>query len=199
MASFSDKGLAVARVYGAAMIELAQGLGEVDVLFHELGDLAGQVDRDEPLRTFLSSPVVDTGTRASAIEKLFRGKYSDLFVDSLQVLNRKGRLELLGAVSETYAQARDELQDKVRVHVKSATPLSDEQREKIKAVVNMQTGKTAELREAVDESLLGGLVVRIGDRKLDTSVARKLEVVKSLLLERAAHEIHTNRNYVETA
>lgn len=193
MARFSDKQLAIARVYADAMILLAQKLGEVDVLHRELLDLADRLAADDVLSAVMTNPTVDAAKRAALIERLFRGRYSDLFVDSLQVMNGKGRMNLVRAACEAYREARDEFQGRVRVFVRSAVPLGDTLLERLTQMVERATGKTADVEEIVDLSLLGGLIVRIGDQKLDASVARKLAVIRHSLLDRASREIHSGR------
>ena len=68
--------------------------------------------------------------------------------------------------------------------------------EALKAVVREQSGKEPDLVETLDAGILGGLIVQVGDKKLDSSVARKLETLTNRLLERAAKEIHGDHNYV---
>ena len=199
MAGFSVKGLAIARVYGAAMIELAEAKGDVDGLLDELEDLAGQVERQDELRSFVTDPTIDMASRARTLDKLFRGRYTELFVDSLQVLNQKGRLGLLGAVAIAYRAARDDRQGCVEVHVQTATALTDDLRARIKAVAAKRSGKEPRLVETVDPSLLGGVVMRIGDVKYDASVATKLKRLRDELLDRAAREIHGGKSYFEGA
>ncbi|MGB2985168.1 MAG: ATP synthase F1 subunit delta [Phycisphaerae bacterium] len=188
---------AIARVYSKAMLQLAQSHGEADWLLDELLDFAAQVDKDADLNTFLSSPNVDVETRRKTLEKLFRGRYSDLFVDSLQVLNRKDRLGLVRAVAEAYRLAHEELRGRVEVHVRTAVPLTDPLREKLKAVAAKQTGKEVDLVETLDESLIGGLVVQIDDQKFDASLATRLKGLCSAMLDRASREIHSGKTYLE--
>jgi F-type H+-transporting ATPase subunit delta len=197
VARYSDKELAIARVYAAAMLQLAQGLGEVDVLHHELEDLAARLEADDVLRAIMTTPTVDATKRTAMIERLFRGRYSDLFVDSLEVMNGKGRLGVIAALSEAYRQARDVLLGRVQVFIRSAAPLSDALKQRIAGMVERGTGQSPELLETIDSTLLGGLVVRIGDRKFDTSIARKLAVLRTALLDRASHEIHSGRHYFD--
>lgn len=197
MAGVSDQELTIARVYGSAMLHLAQATGEVDSLLEELRDLAGRVEQDEKLDGFLTDPTVDTAARTLTIERLFRGKYSDLFVNSLLVLNLKGRLGLVRAVAEAYHLEREDLQGRVEVHVRTASPLSDALREQLRTVVSQQAGKEATLVETIDESLIGGVVVQIGDRKFDASVATKLRNIGEALRERAAREIQSGKTYFE--
>lgn len=199
MAGVSDQELAVGRVYSTAMLELAQAQGDVDVLLRELNDFTDAVAHSAEFQTFVTDPTIDPKARARSLDHLFRGKYSDLFVDSLQVLNRKGRLGLIAAVAEGYRAARDELQGRVRVYVKTAAPLTDALRDKIRDVAARRTGKQADLVESVDQALIGGLVLQIGDQKLDASVATKLKKLSDAFLERASREIRSERSHLEGA
>ncbi|MCH9035669.1 MAG: F0F1 ATP synthase subunit delta, partial [Planctomycetes bacterium] len=111
MARATDKELALAKVYSKAMLDLAESQGQAEELLDELHALADLLDENDQLDAFLSSPTVDVTARAQTLEKAFRGKASDLLVDSLQVLNRKERLGLLRAVCETYRLAHAELRN----------------------------------------------------------------------------------------
>ncbi len=197
MATVDVQDLAIARVYSAAMLQLAQASGEVETVLAEVNDLADLFDRDEAFRAFATNPTIDMEPRKATMETLFRGRYSDLFVDALQVLNEKGRLGLIGALAESYRLGHEALTGHVQVFIRSAAPLTDELREKVRAVANRQTGKQADLIEEVDASLIGGLVMRIGDEKFDASVASKLRKLGNALLDRAAYEIHGGRSYTE--
>jgi len=197
MAGVSNQELTVARVYSSAMLQLAEEHGDMDVLLEELRDLAGRVDADAAFAGFLTDPTIDAGARKQAVEKLFRGRYSDLLVDSLQVLNLKGRLGLIRAVAEAYRLERETVQGRVEVHVRSATPLSDALRDQLRAAAGKHTGMEADLVETVDESVIGGLVVQISDEKFDASVATRLRRMGDALRERASHEIHSGKKYFE--
>ncbi len=199
MPNVSNQELALARVYATAMLQLAESMGETDALLEELRDFAGRVEKDADLRGFLSSPVVDAKTRQKTLEKLLRGRRSDLFVDAMQVLNRKGRLNLIEAVSELYYLELEELRGRLEVHVRTAAPLTRQLREKLREMAKAQAGKEVDLVESVDESLIGGLVVQIGDRKLDASVATRVKRLSAALLDRASREIHGGTSFVDAA
>ena len=87
----------------------------------------------------------------------------------------------------------------MEVHVRTATPLTAELREKLTALAARRTGREPYLIETVDESLIGGLVMRIGDEKFDASVATKLKVLRGALSNRASREIHSGRSFWEDA
>ena len=187
--SFDDRQTAVARVYADALLGLAERRGEADELRDELAAVAAEVERDDALRAFLVTPLVDAEARAASLERIFRGRASDLLVDGLQVLNRKGRIGLLPAIAAVYARAHNTLRGRIEVAVTSAVPLDDEQRAAVAAAVARRSGRTALLRETVDAALVGGMVIQIGDQKADASVASRLHALSDALLDRASREI----------
>ena len=199
MAGVTNEQLAVARVYSTAMLELAQDKGEADSLRKELLDLVAYLDRSPDFDSFLARPTVDVAARCASIEKAFRGRASDLLVDALQVLNRKERLGLLRAIAETYRLAHQEMRGLIDVHVVTAAPLTKKSREKLKEITTDYTGKQARLVETVDESIIGGMIVRVGDEKFDTSVSSRLKRLGASLAERASHEVHGGKTYVAEA
>ena len=196
MAKVTDQEIAVARVYSGAMLQLAESKGEADNLLAELLELVRYLDGDSAFEDFLSSPRIDVQAREKTIEKVFRGRVSDLLVDSLQVLNRKERLALLRAIVETYRLSHEELRGRIDVHVTTAIPLSKKMRQKLAEVASRHAGRQAELVETVNEAILGGMVVRIGDEKFDSSVATRLRTLGDALAERASQEIHSGKSYI---
>ncbi len=197
MASVSDKELALARVYSQAMIELSAKAGDTQSLGEELADLSAFLDRDPAFDRFLSSPTVDPESRRKALEKLFRGRYSDLFVDAIQVMNRKDRLSLIRAVATTYRELDEARRGRVDVRVRTAMPLTAELRAQLKDAAKGLTGKEADLHESVDESLIAGMIVRIGDDQYDMSAATKVRSIQRRLRARASREAISGRSFVE--
>jgi F-type H+-transporting ATPase subunit delta len=187
--------LAIARVYARSMVRLAEERGETDSLLAELAAMTSLVDERPELGEFLASPLVSTEDRRGVLESLLRGRASDLLVDSLQVMNRKGRLELLAAVAEGFRQEVRELRGETDVYVTTAVPLSAALRDRLSQAAGRFTGRRPRLVERVDPALLGGLVLQVGDDKIDTSVARELERLASLLSQRASAEILSGKSY----
>lgn len=195
MPRLNDKYFAIARVYARSMLQLAEEAGTTDELLAELRGLAAYTEESPEFRDFLASPLIKSEDRRQALEDIFRGRTSDLLVDSLQVLNRKGRLGLLPVVAEGFRREVRDLRGFTDVHITTAVPLSAELRERLRKVVHSLTGRTADLVEKVNPDLLGGLVVRIGDRKTDTSVARELERLSGALQARTSREILSGKDY----
>jgi F-type H+-transporting ATPase subunit delta len=190
MANVDSREAGVASVYARAMLELAAAQGQEDELLAELHDLSRTVEDDAELATFLASPLVSGEARAEVLEKVFRRRASDLLVDSLEVINRKGRLGLLPAIAAAYRGEYRELRGLVDVRVTTAVPLNEAQRASLSRAVAGFTGKQPQLIERVDPSILGGLVVEVAGEKVDSSLATQLRDVGMALAQRAAQELH---------
>ncbi len=186
----NDRELSIARVYAESVLGLAEERGIGDAVLEELDDLVALQDRDPDLERFFSSPLVDVDARRDTLEKVLRGQADDLVVDTLQVMNRKGRLGLIRALAVAYRQALDELRGRVDATVVSATPLTEALRTRLTDTLGRITGKKVRLAETVDPKTLGGIVVSVGDRKIDYSLATDLRQLDDQLRERATHEIH---------
>jgi len=196
MAKYNDDELAVAFVYARAMYDLAAEKSQVDALLEELKAVAALIEGRRDFADFLDSPTVNDEAKRKTLEKLFRGRCGDLLVDSLQVINRNDRQWFIGAVAEAFGMIDEERRGGIEVQVRTPIALSDAMRDRIRKVVAVKTNKKPRIVEVVDETLLGGLIIRIGDEKLDASVARKLAVLSNALLDRASREIHGGREYV---
>lgn len=189
MAAASDKSAAIASVYADAMLGLAERRGQADALRAELDELVRLAAARPAFGAFLANPQIDSDKRGESLERMLRGLASDLLVDALGVINRKGRIGLLPLIVAQYGKRHDALRGVVEVRVASARPLDDAQRERLRAAVRANTGRQPRLVESVEPELLGGLVVRIGDRKADSSIATRLRTLSAALLERARREI----------
>lgn len=199
MATTDDTVIAIADAYAQALLELSQEQGNSDVILAELGGLAAYLEKDAALADFMASPAVDDQAREAALEKIFRGKMNDLLLDTLQVLNAKGRSSIAPALYERYRLALEQVRGGVDVRVTTAVPLTRKLRDRLGETVARRTGLRPLLTEEVDPSLLGGLVVQIGDQKLDCSVSHRLHRLREALRDRASREIHAGREYFEAA
>lgn len=197
MAAGRDKEFAIAKVYAGAMLQLAEARKESDRLLEELTGLSDHMAKDVDFEAFLTSPMVDTKKREKSLEKIFRGKLSDLCVDSLQIINRKERLALFGQIAEAFRLALEDIRGIVEVQVRTAHELSAELKLQVERFAAKLTGKKVLIVPRVDDSLIGGLVVQVGDKKYDMSVATQLRVLSEALHERSSREIHRGAVYVQ--
>lgn len=189
--------IAIADVYAAALLATAEEQGNATEVREQLAGLAAYIAQEPALADFLASPVVDTEARAGVMERAFRGRLDDVLADTLQVLNKKGRAEIIPTLYERYRLKLEEIRGEVDVYVTTATPLNDKLRSRIIDVLRRYTGRKPELIERIDPGIIGGLSVRIEDEKIDSTVARRLALMRQMLLDRASREIHTGKEYFE--
>lgn len=189
----------VAQVYAQALLGLGEEAEAAESVLEELEGLRALLDRLPELERLFASPLVEAEDKARMLEERLRGRAGDLVVDCLQVMNRKGRLGLVRELVTAYRELYEDARGIVGVRVVTAVPLTDEQRREIAEVASRITGKRARLDEAVDPSLLGGVVLYADDRKLDASVRRRVEEVGERLLARTVSEMQQGADrYVET-
>jgi len=172
----------LATAYARSILELANERGEAEAVGQELEDLAKVVESDPSFENFLATPAVGEMERGRVIEKVFRGRVSELVLNSLLVLNRNGRLGLLRQVANAYADQLEEQLGKIEVDVFVAGRLTRDQLEQVRRSVSAALKKDAVVHQYVDESIIGGLVIRVEDRLLDASVRAQLRAVRRKLL-----------------
>ncbi len=178
----------IAQLYADCILDLAEEGGVAEKVGEELEGVAALVAEDRELADFLASPLISEPARREVLEGSLRGKLEDLLVDALQVMNRKGRLGLTVPLAAAYRQALKERRGVIDVAVASAVPLSPELAGRIGETVRKFTGKKPELALTVDPSLLGGLVLRVADRKIDGSVKTRIARLAERLLDRGAEQ-----------
>jgi len=181
----------IAEVYARSLLDLAVENDLADAIDEEFGSLVAYMKTDSDFDAFMTSAAIDDDDRRASLEKLFRGKMNDLLLAALQVLNNRRRAEIVRAVYESYHHLLAEQRGKLDVYVTSAEPLTGPLTEQLQAELSAYTGKQAVLVSEINPDVLGGLVIRIGDQQIDTSVRRKLQRLRTAFTERAGKEIHT--------
>jgi F-type H+-transporting ATPase subunit delta len=104
----------------------------------------------------------------------------------VRLLARRGRTDLLAAISREFHRLLNEERGIVEAVVTSAKPLARDDQESVRETVEAMTGEKVELLAEVDESLIGGLTVRVGDRLLDASIRGRLERLRHQLIARGS-------------
>jgi F-type H+-transporting ATPase subunit delta len=193
MGGVNDTAIAIADEYVEATLPLAEARGEADLFLAELGVFIADMQADETLAHFMTSPLVDPDRRQDVLERLLRGKLSDLVLNTVLILNRRYRSELLPLVHERFRLALEQRRKEVDVFVTTAYPLTADLRSRLSAVLVKHTGRTPMLRETVDPDVMAGLKVQINDELLDDSAANHLRRMQRAFLERATYELHAGK------
>jgi F-type H+-transporting ATPase subunit delta len=182
MASKDEKS-DIAAAFARSLLELAQGQNQAEPVGAELRDLRQAFDADPTIAEFFGNPSIKREDRARIAEQALGSKVSSpLLRNFLRVANEHGVLQHLALISESYDEQLDELLGKVEVDVITAQKLSAEQLEVARQRVTQALKRDAVLHQYVDESLIGGVVLKVGDQVIDGSVKGQLEAMRKKLL-----------------
>jgi F-type H+-transporting ATPase subunit delta len=170
--------------YASAIFELAKAEGELERVESELLAVAQAVSGTEELRSTLTDPQLPYDRKQSIIDDLLGGRASSLTVGLVQLIVSQGRASDLPAIARSLMETAASSRDKAVAEVRSAVPLDDATIEKLAAALGRATGKDVEVKVMVDESVIGGIVARIGDTVIDGSVARKVDELRQAVKAR---------------
>ena len=180
----------VAKIYAQAVVEAADAAGCRREVLAELGTLArGVLPQVPEAAAVFASPKVPAEEKARIIDRLTAGRMTATTVNALHVLARHGRLGLLNAVVEAAERLADERDGRKQATFTTAMPLDSAEQARI--VAETEKALSASLTPAfvVDPTIIGGLVVRVGDTIYDQSVATGLARIGGRIQQRNIHAI----------
>ena len=169
----------VSKVYGDALFEAAREAGRMDDMYEEVLELQKLLQANEELQKMMENPKVIREDKENVIETVFRGRISDEIVELMKLMIAKGRYSNIESVFDYFIGLVKEEKKIGIAYVTTAVELTDGQKDEI--VRRLLETTRFEMNYAVDASLIGGMVIRIGDRVVDSSIKTKLyELSKSL-------------------
>jgi F-type H+-transporting ATPase subunit delta len=174
-----------ARRYAEAAFQLATRDDAVDAYGDGL-DAAAQLLGDERVLAALRNPARPQQDRLDLVHRVLDGRVPDPVARLVQVLVERGRIDRLAAVATEYRRLRNQQAGVVEALATTAAPLTGDETVALRRKVAEMTGRTVDLRVEVDESLIGGLTVRVGDTLYDASVRGRLERLRERLVAGAA-------------
>lgn len=184
----------VARVYADAYLNSAGPAGSAAAL-DEYRSFVDDVCRAVPdLERLLTSGSLSAEEHVGLIDRVIAPRATPLFANFLRVLARHRRLGLLRMILEIATREAERRAGKRRIQVRSAAPLTGEATKELEAKLAAAIAAEPILETTVDPSLLGGLIVRIGDTVYDGSLRTRLGQLNGRLRERCLHEIQRGRD-----
>jgi F-type H+-transporting ATPase subunit delta len=183
---------ALAEIYAKSLFELAEADGGNDSI-QERGDELEQVCElargDAAFRKFLASPIIDARRRGDSLRKILSGQVSDLLLRFLLVVNDKGRLSELEAISTAFNGLVEAVFGRVEIDVYTPTPIDEATRLHLKTRIGEVIGKEPVLHCQVDATMIGGLRLRIGDQLIDGSIQTQLRRLGHRLVSHGSDSI----------
>jgi len=173
----------VAKRYGKALLEEAQEQGVLEKVFQDFKVIEQATNDSRELKLLLKSPIVTLDKKLSSLNAIFGDKVSPLTNTFLKMLVRKRREGNLSDIVNAFFEAYNDLKSIKEVELISATELSESMVTTIMDSVKCQfSGLNLNVTKVVDSTILGGFVIKIGDKVFDTSLQNKLNALKREIL-----------------
>lgn len=170
----------VARPYARAAFEIAQSKGKLDQWSSQLAFLAAAI-RDPSLRALIDSPRYTKQQRADLILKVAEGQLDEQGANFVRLLAENGKLVALPEIAGLYEFHRAEAEGSVEAEVTSAYAMSEAEISALAAGLKKRLGRDVRIKNKVDESLLGGALIQVGDMVIDGSIRGRLERMSTAL------------------
>jgi F-type H+-transporting ATPase subunit delta len=174
----------VAERYASSLYELGSEAGSVDQIGADLVRFQAMVAESEDLKRFVESPVFSSEEQLRAISAILeKAGISGLAANFLKVAAANRRLFAVPGMIKSYFQIVARNRGEISAEVTTAHALTPEQENELKATLKGVTGKDVAINVTVDPTILGGLIVKVGSRQIDTSLRTKLSTLKLALKE----------------
>ena len=171
----------IANRYAEALFQLSEDENITKEIYNELHDVVETVKNNKDLDNVLRSPLVAKIEKVKLIESLFNNKINNNLKNFLKILVEKGRISSLKSIELTFKQLLNDKNNIIEGTVISAIPLTDEKVKELEEKLSKKYNKNVTLENKVDQSILGGVLVRLGNTQIDGSVKTRLDNIKDQL------------------
>ncbi len=174
----------ISKTYGEALYELAIEENKVDSFAEEIALLRGILADSRELNSLMNHPKIAKEEKLQVMKRVFEGRLDAQLLGFLSLIITKDRYSEVDNILRYFLDQVKELKGIGVAHVASAEPLKEEQKQQIVDKLLETTGyQQMEMHYAVDSGLIGGIVIRIGDRVVDSSIRTKLEELQKSLMK----------------
>ncbi|MFG5384740.1 MULTISPECIES: F0F1 ATP synthase subunit delta [unclassified Yoonia] len=174
----------IANRYATAVFDLAKEGKAIKALESDVAALEAAMNESADLRTLLTSPLYSREEQSAAVAAIAKKmELSDTTGNVLGLLAAKRRLFILPHLVRVLQDRLAEERGEVTAEVTTAKALTKAQSDKLAKTLKAQVGKSVTIKETVDESIIGGLIVKVGSKMIDTSIASKLNALQNTMKE----------------
>ncbi len=166
--------LTVATRYAKSIIDLAEEKKSLEEIRKDMELFSQTLRANHELQAVLANPIIGHARKIRILEAIFGSKINKVTDSFFKIMVNKSRAGVLYETSKEFINQYNIIKHIARAYVTSAAPLSEENKKTIKAELEAVTGGKIELHTKVDADLIGGFVLTIGDRQIDTSISSSL-------------------------
>ena len=169
----------VASRYAKSLLELAVEQNSLDAVVDDMKSFSVAL-KSKDLKQFLKSPIIKSGKKIAVYDAVFGGKFNPLFDSFARLIIKKGREQFMPEIASAFIDQYNAYKGVSLIKLTSATEIGSEMAEAIKSKLknSSETMENVDLAFDVDENLIGGFKIEIGDKLYDASVAHKLELLR---------------------
>ncbi|WP_421764070.1 ATP synthase F1 subunit delta [Ekhidna sp.] len=164
--------------YATPILELAVEKNVLDNVKADMESFISVCEENKDFSLMLKSPIIPHLKKAEILKKIFSGKVNDLTLQTFELLTRKSRENLLEAIAEEFLHLYNIKKGLAEVSVTTSIELDTDMRKAFEKLAKEISGKEPLLTEKVDPEIVGGYILRLGDRQLDDSVSGQLKELK---------------------
>lgn len=168
----------IASRYAKSLLDLADEQGVLEDVNKDMLLFSQLVEENRDFLLLLKSPVVAHDKKLKVLKQVFEGRVNSLTLGIFDIITRKHREAFLPAIAKEFHHQYNTKRSIAEATVTTTFPIDQKLRGEFEAVVKKISGKQVELKEIVDESLIGGFILKIGDRQIDDSINSRLKALK---------------------
>jgi len=172
-----------AQAYASALLALADERNVTPQVAQEMQAVGEVMSQTPHLAQFFSDPKVSQEAKDQLLGRVFGSRFQPLTFNTIRLLSSKDQLALLPEVAQAFEDLLDERLGKVEVDITVAKRLLPPDLEQVRVSLQRSLGKDPVIHQYVDESIIGGIIVKIGDRLIDGSVRAQLDALRNKLLK----------------
>ena len=166
----------ISRRYAKALLNIGQEDGQYEEYGHNLQEFVGFCSINEEFFRVISNQIFSVADRKKVLEvALESGPFSDVIKNFLKLLIDKNRIRAIKEIADYYSRLTDEILNIARANIITARPLKDKALDKLEKTLTVLTSKKVKINLEEDKSIIGGLIIKMGDLVLDGSVKAQLE------------------------
>jgi F-type H+-transporting ATPase subunit delta len=165
--------------YAKSLIDLSTELNALEEIKNDMVLLNQVIDQHAELEAILKNPIVPLDKKSGILDDIFGSKVHQVTKSFLKLVVNKGRAEILFGTAKAFIEQYNFIKGIVTAQVTSATELTDVNRAEIVAIVKKETGANeVVVKEKINEKLIGGFILKVGDKQFDASIASGLSKLK---------------------
>ncbi|MBD1434068.1 F0F1 ATP synthase subunit delta [Sphingobacterium sp. DN00404] len=164
----------VASRYAKSLLDLAEEQGQLDAVKGDIDGVVSVLKSNTELLAILKNPIISGDKKRHILAAIFEGNINPIILSFFYILVNKGRAAILLDIAQEFVREYNEAKGIVKASVTSATALSEANLADLQKIITEEIKAEVILKNNIDPSLIGGFVVRVGDRQIDASIAGKL-------------------------